>query len=124
MVHLSNLYSSMSNPPLICGVRVKWVYFQSKVELAVVWLEAGEDTQLDKTERGEEKRFKAVFLFLEKASYKLRRSYRNGTEKFDFFVKNLYIMLIQMTELTSNYTSLHYQCVLCASQTSFVLIVK
>lgn len=46
----------MSNLPLICGVRVKWVYFQSKVELAVVWLEAGEDTQLDKTERGEEKR--------------------------------------------------------------------
>ena len=73
----------MSNPPLICGVRVKWVYFQSKVELAVVWLKAGEDAQLDKTERGEEKRLKAVFLFLEKkkTGYKLRRSCRNGTEK-------------------------------------------
>lgn len=59
----------MSNPPLICGVRVKWVYFQSKVELAVVWLQAGEDAQLDKTERGEEKRLKAVFLFLEKKNW-------------------------------------------------------
>lgn len=64
-LHLQHV-SSMSNPPLICGVRVKWVYFQSKVELAVVWLQAGEDAQLDKTERGEEKRLKAVFLFLEK----------------------------------------------------------
>ena len=77
----------MSNPPLICGVRVKWVYFQSKVELAVVWLQAGEDAQLDKTERGEEKRLKAVFLFLEKK--KLVTSWDAAAEmeqkKCDFF---------------------------------------
>lgn len=38
----------MSNLPLKCRVWVKWVYFHSKVERAVVWHKAGKDTQLDK----------------------------------------------------------------------------
>ena len=33
-------------------------------------------------------------------------------KKYDFFVKNMHIMLIQMTELTSNYTYL--QLPMCA----------
>lgn len=35
------------HPPLKCRVGVKWVYFYYQAERAVVWHQAGEDTQLE-----------------------------------------------------------------------------
>lgn len=45
---------STSNQPLKGRVWVKWVYFYSKVELAVVWNEAGKNTHLDKAKKEKE----------------------------------------------------------------------
>lgn len=52
----------MSNGPLKSRVGVKWVYFHSKIEWAVVWHEAGEHTQLE--DRKEEKKRIWIFAYL------------------------------------------------------------
>ena len=54
----------MSNPPFKIRVRVERVYFYSKVQLAVVGHEAGEDIQLDEWEQDERVKVHVVKVVL------------------------------------------------------------